>query len=78
MLDLLSSLLKNSKTEEDKAKVIEVFPQLLNYVEKSEDMFLLLNGTQILKNFIYLGHKHVLKLSTPEQIIAVCKKLLSP
>ena len=45
VLDLLSSLLKNSKTEEDKAKIIEVFPQLLSYVEKSEDMFLLLNGT---------------------------------
>lgn len=78
VLDLLCNLLKNSKTDEDKAKVIEVFPQILNYVEKSEDMFLLLNGTQTLKTFIYLGHKQVLKLSTPEQIIAVCKKLLSP
>ena len=78
MLDLLCSLLKNAKTEEDKAKVIEVFPQILNYVEKSEDMFLLLNGTQTLKTFIYLGHKHALKLSSPEQIVAVCKKLLSP
>ena len=26
VLDLLSSLVKNSQTEEDKAKVIEVFP----------------------------------------------------
>ena len=41
-------------------------------------MFLLLNGTQTIKTFIYLGHKQVLKLSTPEQIITVCKKLLSP
>ena len=57
VLDLLCNLLKNSKTDEDKAKVIEVFPQILNYVEKSEDMFLLLNGTQTLKTFIYLGHK---------------------
>lgn len=78
VLDLLCSLLKNSKTDEDKAKVIEVFPQLLSYVEKSEDMFLLLNGTQTLKTFIYLGHKQVLKISTPELIIGVCKKLLSP
>ena len=78
VLDLLSSLLKNSKTDEDRAKVTEVFPQLLSYVEKSEDMFLLLNGTQTLKTFIYLGHKQVLKVSTPESIISVCKKLLSP
>lgn len=66
VLDLLSSLLKNSKTDEDKSKVCVVFPQLLSYVEKSEDMFLLLNGTQTLKTFIYLGHKQVLKVSTPE------------
>ena len=78
VLDLLCSLLKNAKTEEDKAKVIEVFPKLLVYTEKSEDMFLLLNATQTLNTFIHLGHKHVLKLSTPEQVIAVCKKLLSP
>jgi len=78
VLDLLCSLLKNAKTEEDKAKVIEVFPKILAYVEKSEDMFLLLNGTQTLKTFIHLGHKHVLRLSSAEQIVAVCKKLLSP
>ena len=45
VLDLLCSLLKNAKTEDDKAKVIDVFPKLLEYVEKSDDMFLLLNGT---------------------------------
>ena len=45
VLDLLCSLLKNAKTDEDRTKVIEVFPQILAYVEKSEDMFLLLNGT---------------------------------
>ena len=59
-------MLKNSKSDEDRAKVIEVFPQILNYVEKSEDMFLLLNGTQTLKTFIYLGHKHCVKLCSPE------------
>ena len=45
VLDLLCSLLKNSKTEEDKSKVVAVFPEILNYMEKSDDMFLLLNGT---------------------------------
>jgi hypothetical protein len=78
VMDLLCSLLKNSKTDEDKAKVIETFPKILDYVEKSDDMFLLLNGTQTLKTFIYLGHKQVLACSTPERVIAVCKKLLSP
>ena len=78
VLDLLCSLLKNSKTEEDKSKVVAVFPEILSYMEKSDDMFLLLNGTQTMKTFIHLAHEQVLKLSTPEQIIVVCKKLLSP
>jgi len=78
VLDLLCSLLKNSKTDEDRAKVVAVFPKLLTYVEKSEDMFLLLNGTTTLKTFIHLAHKQVLDTTAPEQIIEVCKKLLSP
>ena len=78
VLDLLCSLLKNSKTDEDRAKVVAVFPDILKYVEKSDDMFLLLNGTQTLKTFIHLAHKQILLLSTPEEIIVVCKKLLSP
>ena len=41
-------------------------------------MFLLLNGTNTLKTFIWLGHKHVLACSKPEDIIRVCKKLLQP
>lgn len=45
VLDLLCSLLKNSKSEEDRAKIVTVFPDILKYVEKSDDMFLLLNGT---------------------------------
>ena len=45
VLDLLCSLLKNSKTDEDRVKVVKTFPALLKYVEKSDDMFLLLNGT---------------------------------
>ena len=66
VLDLLCSLLKNSKTEEDKSKVVAVFPEILTYMEKSDDMFLLLNGTQTMKTFIHLAHEQVLKLSTPE------------
>jgi hypothetical protein len=78
VLDLLCSLLKNSQSDEDKEKIISVFPQLLTYIEKSDDMFLLLNGTNTLKTFIWLGHKQVLQFSTPEDVIRVCKKLLSP
>ena len=59
-MDLLCSLLKNSKSDEDRVKVVAVFPEVLKYVEKSDDMFLLLNGTQTLKTFIHLAHKQVL------------------
>ena len=45
VLDLLCSLLKNSRTDEDRTKIVCVFPDILKYVEKSDDMFLLLNGT---------------------------------
>ena len=45
VLDLLCSLLKNSKSDEDRTKIVAVFPDILKYVEKSDDMFLLLNGT---------------------------------
>ena len=60
VMDLLCSLLKNSKSDEDRVKVVAVFPEVLKYVEKSDDMFLLLNGTQTLKTFIHLAHKQVL------------------
>ena len=55
-----------------------VFPKLIEYVEKSEDMFLLLNGTTTMKTFIHLAAPEILKVTTPERIIEVCKKLLSP
>ena len=45
VMDLLCSLLKNSKSDEDRAKVVAVLPDILKYVEKSDDLFLLLNGT---------------------------------
>ena len=55
VLDLLCTLLKKSKgkKQEDFAKIIDVFPQLLEYIRKSDDMFLLLHGTSTLKTFIH-------------------------
>jgi hypothetical protein len=41
-------------------------------------MFLLLHGTSAIKNFIFLGHKEILKSVKAETIIEVAKKLLSP
>jgi len=57
VLDLLCSLLKNTKPEQEQEikKIVSVFPDLLNYVEKSDDMFLLLNGTTAIKTFIHLA-----------------------
>ena len=58
-MDLLCTLLKKTSDKESEsfAKIIETFPKVLDYVYKSEDMFLLLYGTQTLKTFFYLGHK---------------------
>ena len=55
-----------------------VLPNLLTFIEKSEDMFLLLHGTTALKTFIHQASPHVLKVVSPDRIIAICKKLLSP
>ena len=65
-MDLLCNMLKNAKSDEHRTKIVEVFPKILKYVEASEDMFLLLNGTQTLKTFIHLAHKPVIKICTPE------------
>ena len=81
VLDLLCTLLKRTDREkhpEEFGKIIGVFPQLLNFVKKSEDMFLLLHGTTAIKNFIFVGHVEILKITDADQIIAVAKKLLSP
>ena len=81
VLDLLCTLLKRTDREkhpEEFEKIIGVFPQLLNFVKKSEDMFLLLHGTTAIKNFIFVGHVEILKIMEAEQIIKVAKKLLSP
>jgi hypothetical protein len=58
VLDLLCTLLKKTKEKnsEDFKKITDVFPKLLEYVLKSEDMFLLLYGTTALKTFVHLGH----------------------
>lgn len=55
---------------------MEVFPKLLEYVNKSDDMFLLLHGTTTLKTFIHLGSKEIKKRVKPQDVIEVAKKLL--
>ncbi len=56
-MDLLCTLLKKTKdkTSPEFGKIMDVFPKLLNYVHKSDDMFLLLNGVSTLRTFINLG-----------------------
>lgn len=56
-MDLLCTLLKKTKdkTSPEFGKIMHVFPKLLNYVHKSDDMFLLLNGVSTLRTFINLG-----------------------
>lgn len=61
---------------EDFSIIIDTFPKILEYVRKSEDMFLLLHGTAALKTFIHLGHKEILKIVSPKEVIEVAKKLL--
>jgi hypothetical protein len=54
-LDLLCNILKNVKDADSKQKVVKIFPNLLDYIEQSEDMVLLLQGTITLKIFIHLA-----------------------
>jgi len=56
-------LLKKTKDKNssDFVKIMDTFPKLLEYVNKSEDMFLLLHGTAALRTFIHLGHLEILK-----------------
>jgi hypothetical protein len=58
VIDLLCTLLKKTKDKSspDFVKIIAVFPKLLEYVHKSDDVFLLLHGTSALRTFIHLGH----------------------
>ena len=81
VLDLLTTLLKKTDREkhaEDFCKIVAVFPQLLGFVKKSEDVFLLLHGTTALKNFIFLGHQEILKIVETQEVINVATRLLSP
>ena len=81
VLDLLCTLLKKTDKElfpNEFRKIIAVFPQLMGFVQKSEDMFLLLHGTAALKNFICVGSKEILEIVKAEEIINVAKKLLAP
>ena len=81
VLDLLCTLLKRTDKKvqpEEFDKIISVFPKLLTFVQKSDDMFLLLHGTTALKTFINYGHEEILKMNLQDQIIEVSKKLLSP
>lgn len=77
---MLCTLLKKTKdkTLPDFQKIIEVFPKLLEYIQKSEDLFLLLHGTSALKTFIHLGHEQILGIVPAKDMIEVAKKLLSP
>lgn len=79
-MDLLSTLLKRTKDKSSPefSKIMDLFPKLLEYVNKSDDMFLLLNGTSTLRTFINMGHQEILKRVTAKEIIDVAKKLLQP
>ena len=80
VVDLLTTLLKRTKdkTSPEFSKIIDLFPKLLDYVHKSDDMCFLLNGTMTLRTFINLGHTEILKRVSPKEIIDVAKKLLLP
>jgi hypothetical protein len=80
VIDLLCTLLRKTKDRQSAefARIIEVFPKLLAYVHKSEDMFLLLHGTAALKTFIHLGHEQILKVCPPKDMIETAKRLLNP
>ena len=68
---------KDNSSEQFK-KIISVFSKLLDYVAKSEDMFLLLHGTSTLRTFIHLGSEEILKKVQPKEITDVAKRLLTP
>jgi hypothetical protein len=61
--ELVQNLLK--KTQKDTPqyqKIIDFFPQLLEYVRKSEDMFFILHGTSAIRSFIHIGSKEIKKM----------------
>lgn len=76
VLDLLCSLLKKAKHEEEISKIVSIFPDLMGFVEKSDDMFLLMHGTAAIKTFVHLAHKQILEIVHREKIVNLCKRLL--
>ena len=80
VMDLLCILLKRTnKSTPEFGKILDVFPKLLNYVQKSDDMFLLLNGLSTLRTFINLGQGvEIKKRSNAKEIIDFAKKMLLP
>jgi hypothetical protein len=79
-MELLTALLKRTKDKASPefAKIMSLFPKLLEYVHKSDDMFLLLNGTSVLRTFINIGSQEIKKRSTAKEMVEVAKKLLQP
>jgi hypothetical protein len=56
VMDLLNILLKKTnRTTPEFGRILDLFPKLLSYVQKSDDMFLLLNGVSTLRTFMNLG-----------------------
>ena len=80
VMDLLCILLKKTnRTTPEFGKILDLFPKLLQYVHKSDDMFLLLNGVSTLRTFMNLGQgTEIKKRSNAKDIIDVAKKMLLP
>jgi len=79
-MDLLCILLKRTnRATSEFGKILDLFPKILEYVHKSDDMFLLLNGVSTLRTFINLGQgTEIKKRSNAKDIIDVAKKMLLP
>lgn len=75
---LCTLLKKTQKDSQEFSKIIDTFPKLLQYILKTEDMFLLLHGTSALRTFLHLGSHEILKIVSAKDIIEVAKKLLLP
>jgi len=58
--------------------MVKMFPLLLDYVHNSDDMFLLLHGTAVIKMYISVSYKEINKIVPSKKIIAVATKLLQP
>ena len=63
---------------QDRPSVVQVLPNLVSYMQESDDMFLLLQGTTTLKTFLSIAGEECLKVVERETILLVTKKLLDP